>query len=86
MHRALDNLSVIPDHIIVDGNKFLPYLSKEGDFVAHQCFPGGDNIYMSIAAASIIAKYHRDEYMINLAKNKNAVHENDNDFWKRTLI
>lgn len=70
MHRALDKLSIIPDHIIVDGNRFVPYLSNEGDFVAHQCVPGGDNIYMSIAAASIIAKYHRDEYMINLAKNK----------------
>ncbi|MGL5683703.1 MAG: ribonuclease HII [Marinifilaceae bacterium] len=61
MHRALDGLNVAPQHIIVDGNKFKPYKDVE-----HTCVVKGDGKYMSIAAASILAKTHRDEYMENL--------------------
>lgn len=58
MHRALDALSCKPQHIIVDGNRFTPYHS-----IPHTCVVKGDGKYMSIAAASILAKTHRDEYM-----------------------
>ena len=58
MHKALQKLSKDPDHIIVDGNKFKPY--KE---IPHDCVIKGDGKYMSIAAASILAKTYRDEYM-----------------------
>lgn len=61
MHRALGQLSVQPEHIIVDGNRFKPYCSTP-----HLCIVKGDGKYMSIAAASILAKTHRDEYMENL--------------------
>lgn len=61
MHRALDQLSVTPEHIIVDGNRFKPYKT-----IPHLCIVKGDGKYMSIAAASILAKTHRDEYMENL--------------------
>lgn len=61
MHRALDKLVVRPDHIIVDGNRFRPY----GD-IPHKCIVKGDATYMSIAAASILAKTRRDEYMNRL--------------------
>lgn len=61
MHRALGQLSVQPEHIIVDGNRFKPYGSTP-----HLCIVKGDGKYMSIAAASILAKTHRDEYMENL--------------------
>lgn len=61
MHRALGQLSVQPEHIIVDGNRFKPYGS-----IPHLCVVKGDGKYMSIAAASILAKTHRDEYMENL--------------------
>lgn len=61
MHRALDQLVIRPAHIIVDGNRFKPY--KE---IPHQCIVKGDGKYMSIAAASVLAKTHRDEYMENL--------------------
>lgn len=61
MHRALDQLKVRPEHIIVDGNRFKPYQT-----IPHLCIVKGDGKYMSIAAASILAKTHRDEYMEQL--------------------
>lgn len=69
MHRALDALSVRPQHIIVDGNKFKPYLDPRSmmDIAAHTVIKG-DGKYMSIAAASILAKTHRDELMMRYAE------------------
>lgn len=58
MHRAIEKLSVKPDFIIVDGNRFIPYQD-----VPHQCIVKGDAQYIAIAAASILAKTYRDEYM-----------------------
>lgn len=68
MQRALDALTVRPDHILVDGNKFRPYLDPVRNFdIAYHTVVKGDAIYMSIAAASILAKTHRDELMSRLA-------------------
>lgn len=67
MHRAIDALGITPEHIIVDGNKFKPYI-KEGKTIPHQCIVKGDGKYCSIAAASILAKTYRDDYMRELAK------------------
>ena len=61
MHRALDQLSVVPDFVLVDGNRFKKY--KE---IPHKCIIKGDGIYASIAAASILAKTYRDELMEGL--------------------
>lgn len=61
MHRALDKLHIRPEYIIVDGNRFYPY----GD-TPYSTIVKGDGKYMSIAAASILAKTHRDEYMLKL--------------------
>ena len=58
MHKALDALSMHPEHIIIDGNRFKQYHD-----IPHLCIVKGDGKYMSIAAASILAKTHRDEYM-----------------------
>ncbi len=63
MHRALDNLQERPQFIAVDGNKFLPY----GD-TPFATIVKGDGTYQNIAAASILAKTHRDAYMAELAK------------------
>ena len=63
MHRALDQLQVRPEAIIVDGNKFKPY----GD-LPHATIVKGDGKYLSIAAASILAKTYRDDYMAKIAK------------------
>jgi len=61
MHKAIDELGIQPDYIIVDGNKFKPYKDTP-----HKTIVKGDGKYMSIAAASILAKTHRDELMRNL--------------------
>lgn len=103
MHRALDRLSIRPQHILVDGNRFKPYTSPsilnthnttnnssdatgnsydatgylpddtteimaEGVIIPHTTVVKGDATYMTIAAASVLAKTHRDELMDNLAK------------------
>lgn len=73
MHKALDNLNVTPDSIIVDGNKFKPYYIKTEnnniELIPHKCFEKGDSKYISIAAASILAKVYHDEYIENLVNN-----------------
>jgi ribonuclease HII len=61
MHRALDSLQLVPTHLLIDGNRFKPY-----GHIAHSCIVKGDGIYASIAAASILAKTHRDEHMERL--------------------
>ena len=61
MHRALEKLCKTPQFIIVDGNRFKPYPN-----INHQCVVKGDGKYFSIAAASILAKTYRDEFMANL--------------------
>lgn len=63
MHRAIDKLKIRPEHIIVDGNKFKPYKD-----IPHQTIVKGDSKYMSIAAASILAKTYRDDYMLEISK------------------
>ena len=63
MHRALDRLTVRPEAIIVDGNRFKPYR-----FIPCTTIVKGDGKYLSIAAASILAKTYRDDYMDRLAR------------------
>jgi len=63
MHQALDKLSIIPEHILVDGNRFYPYRN-----IPHSCIVKGDGLYASVAAASVLAKTWRDEYMVSLHK------------------
>ena len=63
MHKALDGLSLLPQHIIIDGNRFKAYKN-----IPHLCIVKVDAKYMSIAAASVLAKTHRDEYMETLDK------------------
>jgi ribonuclease HII len=74
MHRCVETLNPQPELLLIDGNRFKPY-----PFILHQCVVKGDQKYLSIAAASVLAKTHRDEYMqsihlnypkYNWAKNK----------------
>ena len=67
MHGAVDDLGMEVDHLLVDGDRFKIYLSPtSGEFVPHSSIIEGDNTYMSIAAASILAKTHRDRYMCDV--------------------
>jgi len=70
MHKCVDNILdyISIDTILVDGNQFKLYMDKNGECVNHQCVINGDNIYKSIAAASILAKVNRDNYILNLCE------------------
>jgi len=61
MHKAVGKLSRLPQFLIIDGNYFIPFPG-----IPHQCIIKGDSLYYSIAAASILAKTYRDDYMENL--------------------
>ncbi|MEQ8417568.1 MAG: ribonuclease HII [Imperialibacter sp.] len=63
MHRAVDQLKKVPEHLLIDGNRFKKY--KE---LPHNCIIKGDSLYYSIAAASILAKTYRDEWMERLGE------------------
>ncbi len=72
MHLAIDKLETKPELLLIDGNRFKPYKN-----IPYQCVIKGDGKYMSIAAASILAKTHRDEFMMN-------AHEQYPDYnWKQ---
>lgn len=62
MHRAIDQLSISPEWLIIDGNKFAKYKN-----ISHHCVVKGDSKYTQISAASILAKTYRDEYMDKIA-------------------
>lgn len=61
MHQAIAQLSIEPQHLLIDGNRFKPYRD-----IPHRCIVQGDAKYAAIAAASILAKTHRDAYMTQL--------------------
>jgi ribonuclease HII len=66
MHIAIENLLQLPNHLLIDGNRFNPYKT-----IAHTCIIKGDSLYASIAAASVLAKTYRDEHMLKLHKKYN---------------
>jgi ribonuclease HII len=61
MHRAIEKMAMNPQHLIIDGNRFNAYKD-----IPHTCIIKGDGLYFSIAAASILAKTYRDDYMASL--------------------
>jgi ribonuclease HII len=63
MHKAIDKLKITPKLLLIDGNRFNKYKN-----IPHKCIIKGDGKYLSIAAASVLAKTHRDEFMLNLDK------------------
>jgi len=61
MHQAIEKLEKLPEHLIIDGNRFKPFAK-----IPHKCIIKGDSKYYSIAAASVLAKTYRDDYMNHL--------------------
>lgn len=64
MHRAIEQLKTLPELLLIDGNRFKTYPN-----IPHECIIKGDGKYLNIAAASVLAKTHRDEYMEAIAKD-----------------
>ena len=79
MQRALDKLTIRPQHILVDGNKWRPYI-PEGEVmeIPARTVAKGDGKYLSIAAASVLAKTYRDEYMLRLHEQYPQYHWDTN--------
>lgn len=73
MHRAIEQLDIRPEHLLIDGNRFTPYPG-----IPHTTVVKGDGKYLSIAAASVLAKTYRDDYMNRLAEEYPAYHWTDN--------
>lgn len=73
MHKAIDSLNINPRFLIIDGNRFIKYKS-----VDHKCIVKGDSKYFSIAAASILAKTYRDDYMKKIHEEFNKYGWNNN--------
>ena len=72
MHRAINNLKIKPNFLLIDGNRFNPY-----ENIDHECIVKGDGKFMSIAAASILAKTYRDDFM-------DKIHQEENYYnWKK---
>jgi ribonuclease HII len=67
MHSAIENLSIKPELLLIDGNRFKPFPG-----IPHECYVKGDSRFTAIAAASILAKTHRDEYMYRLDAEYNC--------------
>lgn len=73
MHLAIDKLTILPEYLIIDGNNFIPYHQ-----IPFTCIVKGDSKYKSIAAASIIAKTYRDDYMNEIHAEHSCYHWNTN--------
>lgn len=66
MHRAIAKLGSVPELLLIDGNRFNEYCSPEGKKIEHQCIIEGDDKFLAIACASVLAKTYRDDYMVQL--------------------
>ena len=73
MHRALQQLKIIPDFLLIDGNRFKPYPG-----IPHSCEIRGDGRFMSIAAASVLAKTYRDDFMLKIHQDYPVYHWDHN--------
>ena len=73
MHRAIAQLKIRPQHLLIDGNRFMPY-----EDIPHTTVIKGDATYMSIAAASILAKTYRDDYMLKIHQEYPQYHWDSN--------
>ena len=77
MHQVLDQIQTRPNKILVDGNRFKFYRDQNGELIEHKCITGGDNKYLSIASASILAKTNKDLYIENIVNNNPELEKYD---------
>jgi ribonuclease HII len=79
MHRCLDDITSVLsiDKILVDGTYFPIYTDNSFEAISHVCIPGGDDKYLNIAAASILAKEYHDEYIMNLCEENTILNKYD---------
>ena len=81
MHRAIQGLNIVPELLLVDGNSFKPYYDND-ELIDHQCIVEGDNKYISIACASILAKEYHDDYILDLCEKDPSLNVYD---WQNNM-
>lgn len=81
MHKAISGLNIIPDSLLIDGNKFKPFICN-GELIPHECFVKGDDLFQSISAASILAKVYHDNYITQLCDLEPELNIYD---WKKNM-
>ena len=69
MHKTIHNLNVEPEYLLIDGNSFIPILNNRMEYIPYTCIKQGDNKYVSIAAASILAKVEHDRHIEQICEN-----------------
>ena len=82
MHKCVKNLKIKPNLILVDGNRWNTYTDDDGEVIINQLIKGGDNLYYSIAAASILAKVYHDEYVLDLCREEPSL---DKYSWRENM-
>jgi ribonuclease HII len=68
MHKAIQNLDIEPEALLIDGNRFNNYKHQDGSIIPHKCVIKGDNTFFSIACAAILAKDEHDHYIVELCE------------------
>ena len=77
MKKAIDQLQVEPESLLIDGNYFKPYVDKTGELIPHECFVKGDDKFDLLVTVSILAKVDHDDYIENLVKNEPELEKYD---------
>ena len=77
MHDVVNQIKTKPTKILVDGNHFRIYRNEEGECIPHECVVSGDNTYLSIAAASILAKTYKDEWIQQIVEENEEYNKYD---------
>lgn len=82
MHKAIDNLNIDVDFLLIDGNKFEPYMNNNSEIIPHLCIVKGDDKYTPICCASILAKVYHDEYIEKICDEEPELNIYD---WKSNM-
>jgi ribonuclease HII len=77
MHDTINALNIEPEYLLIDGNKFIPIINKRMEYIPYTCVKQGDNKYLSIAAASILAKVEHDRHIEQICYENNELNKYD---------
>ena len=77
MHDTINALNIEPEYLLMDGNKFIPIINKRMEYIPYTCVKQGDNKYLSIAAASILAKVEHDRHIEQICYENNELNKYD---------
>ena len=77
MHDTINSLNIEPEYLLIDGNKFIPIVNKRLEYIPYSCIKQGDNKYLSIASASILAKVEHDKHIEQMCKENDDLNKYD---------